>query len=1131
MKKLFKKSIAIFLSIVSVIALIAPTCAFAINSNAEDFTETSLGDVEFTATNSFGEMITESLNEKIGESDGNHYISDIEFNVDTAVVEFVTQTPCNIVVVAYEDETRKMLGWNFKTVSSKDTIVSIELDVQLPKYFLLKAFMLDNEFAALCKEYTCHEFTAVYEDFEKKTVYDFDSDKVINLDEDIDNNFVVMAQGTFKVKSDSRKNTLLDSDFENGVYVFDNVDEQMKSFKKGDIFYVDNGSEEELIFIKVSRIETNGSKTIIYSDDTLLEETFSFIKLNNSAETSDFEMVDGSLEEELVCEGLMPRDENSDADSLHTNAGTNDPGLELEYKYKAFDKTIKPSQPKKLGKKVDLTGSIKLSGSIGFSIKGEFKFYWSLKFSEVIFTLTPGFALNVSVVGKGRIEIPIGDYYFKPIIGVKVGVSPKIVCEASLDLDFTASLSFTLGIGWDSDSGEVDNKSKAPNFDWKLKAEGELFIGVDLAPNVCAVSEKIAKIEIGCETGAYLTATMKNAEKGEVHDCNSCLDGSIDLKASLDGTLTIGEDTKIEKSVKIDFLNFTLEIADFYHSFTYNKSGWGNCPYRYIKITFVVASDEVENSVHLTQALSFLGLLSRGVVYPITEDELLKVPGFNKYRISGAEVLSAGARFYPDEKDLNNWHGNSAVTNKNGEASLYFSTGEKSIKVSAKGYKTQTVDFEVEDKSRQYVVWLEKSDEQDVPDNPDLPDNPSGGITSGVYPSYDLSDKTLTIKGKGDMSNYTEYTSAPWHTYYEDAEKIVIESGVTSIGDFAFYQFRNVSEIELPSTLTKIGMCAFYGCNNIQSITIGDNVKSIGDYAFFACQSARSIYIGSSVETIGKYAFAQCQAVSVINVPASVTSVGASAFKHCTNLNAITFMNSSCKIGDTEDTIFYGATIYGGSSSTAKSYASKYSRGFVAISTAKVATLSTEASGLSTQGIGAGYYAKTSGAYEDEEYVLVVVKKSANGIVLDNDSLLYIDQKTADANGEISFAFIPRTDDSCVAYIIGKFSDTTQKQVEHQSAAKPVSLVINTLPSKTSYIYKEGSIDLSGIVVTAVYYDGSTEIVEVGDINVDGFDTSSTGTKSVTIEYKDASASYDIKVSYAWWQWLIRIFLLGIIWY
>ncbi|MGN0541899.1 MAG: S8 family serine peptidase [Acutalibacteraceae bacterium] len=96
-----------------------------------------------------------------------------------------------------------------------------------------------------------------------------------------------------------------------------------------------------------------------------------------------------------------------------------------------------------------------------------------------------------------------------------------------------------------------------------------------------------------------------------------------------------------------------------------------------------------------------------------------------------------------------------------------------------------------------------------------------------------------------------------------------------------------------------------------------------------------------------------------------------------------------------------------------------------------------------------------------------------------------------------------------------------------------VSLSVVSPPSKTKYIYKSGEqLELDGLALEAVYSDGSIETVTAEQgINVYGFSTSSVGEKTVTVEYGGYTASFKITVEYAWWQWIIRILLLGFLWY
>jgi hypothetical protein len=77
----------------------------------------------------------------------------------------------------------------------------------------------------------------------------------------------------------------------------------------------------------------------------------------------------------------------------------------------------------------------------------------------------------------------------------------------------------------------------------------------------------------------------------------------------------------------------------------------------------------------------------------------------------------------------------------------------------------------------------------------------------------------------------------------------VIPSGVTSIGDEAFYNCYRLTSIKIPDSVTSIGDFAFRSCYRLTSITIPDSVTGIGDHAFFSCDSLTDVYYtGSEAE-------------------------------------------------------------------------------------------------------------------------------------------------------------------------------------------------------------------------------------------------------------------------------------------
>lgn len=100
-------------------------------------------------------------------------------------------------------------------------------------------------------------------------------------------------------------------------------------------------------------------------------------------------------------------------------------------------------------------------------------------------------------------------------------------------------------------------------------------------------------------------------------------------------------------------------------------------------------------------------------------------------------------------------------------------------------------------------------------------------------------------------------------------------------------------------------------------------------------------------------------------------------------------------------------------------------------------------------------------------------------------------------------------------------------------AVRPVGIHIEKSPDKVKYTYKSGeTLDLSGIQVVVTYSDSSTKLVEdMQNVTVSGFSTSTAGKQTVTVEYGGFTDDFEITVGYTWWQMIIRILLLGFLWY
>ena len=160
-------------------------------------------------------------------------------------------------------------------------------------------------------------------------------------------------------------------------------------------------------------------------------------------------------------------------------------------------------------------------------------------------------------------------------------------------------------------------------------------------------------------------------------------------------------------------------------------------------------------------------------------------------------------------------------------------------------------------------------------------------------------DGTLTISGAGAMKDYDyDNNPSPASQKKDSVKKVVIEDGVTSIGNSAFFYCTSLTSITIPNSVTSIEPYAFYNCTSLTSITIPNSVTSIGNFAFSDCSSLTSITIPDSVTSIGNYAFAYCEGLTSITIPDSVTSIGAYAFSYCSSLTSITIPDSVTSIGN-----------------------------------------------------------------------------------------------------------------------------------------------------------------------------------------------------------------------------------------
>ena len=204
--------------------------------------------------------------------------------------------------------------------------------------------------------------------------------------------------------------------------------------------------------------------------------------------------------------------------------------------------------------------------------------------------------------------------------------------------------------------------------------------------------------------------------------------------------------------------------------------------------------------------------------------------------------------------------------------------------------------------------------------------------TASIDWSLDEATGTLTITGSGTMEDYTSGQHAPWYDSSELIKTVILDSGITSIGNWAFSHCASLENITIPDSVTSIGDYAFFYCSHLTGITVSSHVTNIGYGVFSACNSLMSISVDENnpnfieidgalythdrktllacplgkvtgsftvpngVTGIGDHAFYHCDRLTNVEIPSSVVSIGDLAFAYC-DLNSITLPSSITDIG------------------------------------------------------------------------------------------------------------------------------------------------------------------------------------------------------------------------------------------
>lgn len=131
----------------------------------------------------------------------------------------------------------------------------------------------------------------------------------------------------------------------------------------------------------------------------------------------------------------------------------------------------------------------------------------------------------------------------------------------------------------------------------------------------------------------------------------------------------------------------------------------------------------------------------------------------------------------------------------------------------------------------------------------------SGDCGEAAAWSLSEDETVLTISGSGPMADYRSAKEAPWRYSADAVTTLRVESGVTTLGDYAFQNFRNLTDVSLPASLERVGTYTFTGCYALTEIHIPEGVRIIAAKAFSDAKNLKAVYLPASLEAVDMKAF------------------------------------------------------------------------------------------------------------------------------------------------------------------------------------------------------------------------------------------------------------------------------------
>jgi hypothetical protein len=158
----------------------------------------------------------------------------------------------------------------------------------------------------------------------------------------------------------------------------------------------------------------------------------------------------------------------------------------------------------------------------------------------------------------------------------------------------------------------------------------------------------------------------------------------------------------------------------------------------------------------------------------------------------------------------------------------------------------------------------------------------------------DFSTKYFDVKIEGSGIHIVNYTGKEKSITVPET---INSRKVIAIDKKAFYNNDYIKKVTLPKTLKDVGDKAFANCKNLSEVNFTSNFTNFGNYVF-ENSNVEKVTLPSNLQKISCGMFKNCKHISTVSFPDDLKEISKEAFYGCTSLGSIVIGENVYKIGE-----------------------------------------------------------------------------------------------------------------------------------------------------------------------------------------------------------------------------------------